>query len=676
MEPSTSLRPVTRPTVWGLLSLTLGGILLAACAALGGGRLPDAVRTLLAVTFFILLPGGFFVRVLPISSAAKACPEPFCLLYGLGFFALVTAVAARLGNRFVLLAVLVPAAAQLWRLARRRGSNFAPPAFCAALTGALWGLCALTWALSCAHPAAVGENQLKQDFLWTVGNARSFSLGFPPQDIRFAGVRLTYHYLHELVTGGLSAVSGVSCYDLLAFWLPGLWVAGCVVCLYRLGLLLYASPRRAAACTLLAMTAGGCGVFFCLTGSGMAFSTDLLYHLVTNVNACATALCCLAMVSVGLTLAFRSRWRLSFFELVSLLCAFLLLLLGKGPVGLLAVLALFAALAAQLAQRQASGRGALFALVLFAAALAVYRLLFSSGANNMSFGVAGTLLKTDLAALLLAAEHAGAVWYYLALVPLWVLNLLLCSPAVAGLYLLTAWRDVRRLRTLSGERLWLHAAAVGGLLAYYLFDHYAMSQVYFLFLSLWCMAVLDAGLPAPKGRFVCGFAVVCCLAGAAGGLFTAGRLAGQGIRLLLPGGYAAAETEEIKMTAADEEAMDWLSENAPKTAVFATNRYHTGSPLAGNSNLYTALSGRQAYMEGFRYTISNMGVSQQVVDDRFAKNAILFSPKSDAETISQLCRQEGIDYLVFSTQLGERPAAFDALFCCFANEGVEIYALS
>lgn len=55
----------------------------------------------------------------------------------------------------------------------------------------------------------------------------------------------------------------------------------------------------------------------------------------------------------------------------------------------------------------------------------------------------------------------------------------------------------------------------------------------------------------------------------------------------------------MKMTREDEEAMLWLATHMPPDEVFATNRYHTGSPLAGNSNLYTAFSVRQACMEGF-----------------------------------------------------------------------------
>ncbi|MCI6639383.1 MAG: hypothetical protein MSH10_01095 [Pygmaiobacter massiliensis] len=367
----------------------------------------------------------------------------------------------------------------------------APSVFwlCFAAIGVL--LCALVWSTACAHPAAVGENQLKQDFLWTVGNARSFFLGFPPQDIRFTGVRLTYHYLQELLCAGLSAVSGVSCYDLLAFWLAPLWMLCCCTCLWRTARLLCFESRRAAAWVcILSVFAGGCGYLFSLFGQSRAFSSNLLYHLVTNVNACASALCYVCILVALVCLAARADWKVPFFQYVVTICAVLMLLVCKEPVGLLAVLALCAAAAVRFLQRKARPAELLFAVLCLGVAFFFYRLLFFAGANNIAVGFSGTLSKSDLADLLLLCEHAGRVWYYLAIVPLWILNSFLLSPAVVGPWLVVALRDLFRLGSLSAERLFLHAGAVGELLAYCLFDHYAMSQIYFFFFALWCMALL------------------------------------------------------------------------------------------------------------------------------------------------------------------------------------------
>ena len=96
------------------------------------------------------------------------------------------------------LCILLPGCALLYALKRLTPL---PQGFELLLT-ALLVVYALCWETATAHPAAVGQTVLKQDFLWNIGNARSFWLGFPPQDIRFAGVRLHYHYLNELLSEG------------------------------------------------------------------------------------------------------------------------------------------------------------------------------------------------------------------------------------------------------------------------------------------------------------------------------------------------------------------------------------------------------------------------------------------------------------------------------------------
>ena len=55
------------------------------------------------------------------------------------------------------------------------------------------------------------------------------------------------------------------------------------------------------------------------------------------------------------------------------------------------------------------------------------------------------------------------------------------------------------------------------------------------------------------------------------------------------------------VTASDESAALWLRDNTAPGLVFATNRTSSAPPPAGEdgiSNLYTAFSGVQCYMEG------------------------------------------------------------------------------
>ena len=81
--------------------------------------------------------------------------------------------------------------------------------------------------------------------------------------------------------------------------------------------------------------------------------------------------------------------------------------------------------------------------------------------------------------------------------------------------------------------------------------------------------------------------------------------------LVDPAGAASAQqTQHGKepLTAEEEEGMRWLAQYAAEGELFATNRIHTGTAAEGLSNVYSGLSGVPAYMESFKYAVSNMGV--------------------------------------------------------------------
>ena len=108
--------------------------------------------------------------------------------------------------------------------------------------------------------------------------------------------------------------------------------------------------------------------------------------------------------------------------------------------------------------------------------------------------------------------------------------------------------------------------------------------------------------------------------------------------------------------------------------VFATNRT-SGSPDPENedgiSNVYTAFSGVQCYMEGWTYAMSNMGVPAAEVEHRRAVVAALFCPDTAPQTREVLCKREGITCLVWSRRWpGTAPAGKTPVF---ENAEVAIY---
>ena len=645
-----------------------------------GGGLFDLFKTLISVLLCVWLPGQFFYRSLKLNETTNSFKTPSIVMMGLGFFAFLSIFGFYFHSTYIFLIIpIVFSALEVYNIFKTKQFSLASPTrFDFLLVSALIFITAICWVLLNTHPSVLGANTLKQDFLWTVGNANSFKLDFPPQDIRYSDVRLTYHYLSELLAAGISAVSGVNAYDLLAFWLPPLWIVAGILCLKSLAVLLYNTVFSSFLLPFLIYCTGGIGFIAFVFGGDYDFSSGMLYHLLTNINACATALVCFTGFT-GLTIAlYRTKFVCNIWLPIITLGSFLLMLLAKGPIAVILALAITASSVVRVFQRRSSLRELLFNSSLLILLAVAYRLLFSAGANNMEMGLSLTLLKTDVAPLVLLAESYGSAVYYLSLIPLYILSVFLINPVVTALYAVVVFKDIIKVKTLDFERLMFHAATIGSLMAFFLFDHYAFSQVYFLFLAFWCMSVLVASVMLRSiKRYIRVLFISLAAISVSGQIYDSSIMISNGIYFL--GNNFSSITEldnSMKMTAEDEEAMQWLSQNMPADEIFATNRYHTGSPLEGNSNLYTAFAGRQAYMEGFRYTISNMGVSQESVDERFSNTAIMFSPKSDAQTIRTIAEQEGINWLVFSKQLADEPPAFSEIEQVFTNSQVNIYKLN
>ena len=690
----------------GGLGLLAGAWALAAGAALAAGCSPWALALVpLCAGLYLVGPGVFWygalVRLGRLGAAGRRLAVPGILLTGTGFFAAVACVAFRFQNLWLLRVLPIPFAAAGvcglaaalgrggLRLEKRLGG--APWLLAAGLTA----LFALAFPALAAHPAAVGQTVIKQDFLWNVGNAKSFFLGFPPQDIRFSGVRLSYHYLNELLAAGLSAVSGADAYDILAFLWPPMVLAGAVAVTASLARQLFGANARRRTLALCLTFCSGSAALMGTLGQENLFYNNFLYHVLCNVNGVAGMVLYTGawMSFVLAALAGRGRaWAMA--ALCG--CATVMLCFAKGPAALVLALALLAAALwrtgcslwnALRRGGRPGGMGRLWALALVCggAAFAIYRVVFSAGANNMAFSPDATLMKGPLAGLLDAAGRVHPVLYW-ALVPAAALAcLFLAAPGPAAMYAGALWRDVRRLGRLSAGRLLLHAGVAGGVLAFFLFDHSAMSQSYFLFLAMELMALLGAGAGRRPGgraglhrgrRWTRRAAAALCAAGFATAALDGAALAGEGLVRLGRNTGVLAKAEDMDVYPETEQAGRWLAEHMAPDEVFATNRYDDLHSAQGNSNLYTAFSGRQAFMEGYLYTVSNMGVSAETVALRFSQNAILFSPRADAQLVLDTARACGVDYLVFDTDYaytGENGPQFALLELVLDTGRVQIY---
>lgn len=665
---SVSLSAPCRPTT--LLRLVPVPVCLGACAlvyALCGADLWAGARAYLCLVVYLLLPGWLLARSLvPDEPGLRPLCALLCgctLLLGcyLGAMVLHQPLVLRLGPPAVLSALLwarggVPLSApdvgeQLRTLSLHRRA----PLY-------LWaGLClfsALSFSAVNPHPAAAGAVALDRDLLWNVGNAEAFCKAFPAQDIRFAGVRFSYHYLTELLTAALSLVSGCSCYDLLAFFLPPVWLAGAIVALYWLGLSIYKEKTKAISIPFV-LFCFQCGSVWKVFRTGDSiFGNTMLRHMTSNINAQASATVFFCIFLALFARLARARFGGGVRLWGLCLLAFAFFAVAKGPEAALALCACGAAMVLVLLfQKPRYPAAVLFFLLLAGLFALVYRTLYAAGANTSMqfslFAMRDTLTYARLEPLAdwlcVHLPLSGYVW----LGAIGVVNTFLFCPFQFCLWARSLPGALRHLPRLDAARLLLHAGAAGGFLAYHLFRHESSSQVYFALFALLCMSILAAE-PLTALRRAKWPSLFTLGAGAVGLVTTLCMvlaLSGKGIATLarIPEGGLYTPSS---VTAGDEEAGLWLRDHAPAGTVFLTNRT-SGLPdpdpagQDGISNVYTAFSGVQCYMEGWTYAVSNMGVPPEEVAHRRAVIDAVFDPATPADVREALCQKEGMSCLVW-----------------------------
>lgn len=661
----------------GACCLAAGGVVYAFFAVRCGASLLSLVAAFGALWLCVLLPGQVLAGILRRDAGVS-----LTLTLGFSAYSLCCVLSSVCGSG-VPLAVLAAAGitGALWL--KKRGSlpPIAGPRLPAPAVTALLVLFGLA-AGRAAHPLAVGATVPQQDLYWNAGNAASFALGFPPRDLRFSGYTLTYHYLTELWGYGLHALCGISCYDAVAFVLPPALLAAALLALAELGQALWPGQRRAVLLPWAVLLLGGAGGTALLRG-GSPFWNLFTIHLLTNINAVATATLLLAVFLV-LVLPLSRDWGNARLWPAPLIC-FALLCAGKGPVAGLAALALLCAVVVTLPRlsRRDRVRALAFALTVLAVFGVFYRILFSAGAGaSVTFSTHATLEKGAFSSLLAALRARSGLLYTAALPVCMVLQSFCMAPFAFPLFCLGGVRALRRLRDQNLAQLFCYALGCGGLLAFFLFDHPSMSQCYFAFAGLLAVDVnaLDA-LPARKKPLLRAGAGALAVLSLFTGLCSCGYLAREGVQVLCSPETAVAEHPNYTPLTADEEAaLLWLGDAMTEDALFATNRMHTGAAEEGLSNVYSGISGRRAYLESFKYAMTNLGVPAEEIGLRYGLMSELFSLERavSPERAAGICRETGVTWLVYNRTLPGSDAGFaDGAFeKRFENDTVVIYQLN
>ncbi len=274
--------------------------------------------------------------------------------------------------------------------------------------------------------------------------------------------------------------------------------------------------------------------------------------------------------------------------------------------------------------------------------------------------------------------------------PLHLMQVVLLSlPLGSILWLASIILSFLRRHRLPFSRLIVNASALGGLLAYFIFHHYSASQQYFLlsaFLFMWFCAldllpylntstsnIIHIAFFQRAGRWCIGvlacFSIVCTVLT----LLPVGR---KGVQVALRcAGLRPQYPYTVQtITPGDEQAALWLHTHMRSDEVFAVNR-NAKDPSVGEGtwHYYTAVSGRQAYVESWRYSMDYGHDYNELRYQLEQVNDVLFAAP-DAQTAFSIARSAGIRYLLVSKPL--RPEPFSGATPIYENETAAIYEVS
>lgn len=665
-------------------------ILYAKCGASPGG----ALLAWLLCGVCIGGPGAA-LRVLLCRAAPQQLAPVLTIVFGGAFFTLAALLASATGLHW-LVAVLCGGGCVLRAVRLRREKMWfsGVDRRDLALLAVLWAGCVLLnalWAVRYIHPFVAEVARPNQDFFWNLGNVQSILQGFPVADLRVAGVTVSYHYLTELLQAGVCMLTGLPAYDVVAFYGYAPVAAGMLLCLYSLGRVLWGKDGRALALAAMPLLLGCGSLWKLLAGGASRFGNVMPLYVLSNINGQATAFVWLAAFFAIFAVLQAHAWQGGGLW-IALTASFYLLTFSKSPQAAILALALACALVLRGIFAWCGGRRrpavglAAFVVLVPVGFWLVYRLCFSAGADSsMALSLTGTLEHYFFASILNALRIRFAGFWQIFVPVLWAAQSLLMAPAAFCVWAVSALWDLTRLPKVDALRLTWHACIVGGLLAFFLFDHYSSSQLYFAVLALLCLglAFLDR-LPGlwhglsqavrPAAR-----ALAATAKGAVAVLTAVSCISSVCLMIWLVGAAPSyltggeADERYLPLTAQEEQACAWLAEYAADDALFATNRMHTGMAMEGLSNVYTGLSGRQAYCESFKYAVSNMGENAGDVMARYDLVCRIFDPDTTPEQVKELCDRAGIRYLVYRRGAPGSDVQLAGYETVFDSEVVSIY---
>ncbi len=651
---------------------------------LAGASVFEYIGYILAVSFLILIPGYSIYRLLKLEKYLKEIALPVSFLIGVLVLLACFIIDINLKlNHFIVVPIIILSVLYLQNITKKEGFRLEiidnQKIFLFLVISALLFVVGIGVASKNAHPIVSGQNFLSQDLMWHVGNAQSFLLGFPVRDLRVDGVLLYYHYLNEMLSAGISYFSGISVFNIMAFYNQSFILFILVNSLYSLGVVFYKNNKLKANIFMLSIFFFTClSLHKVLLDGASEFSVSLIPALLTNVNATSLAFCFLAIFISVFYIVSKYEYKIDLSVLIVLFISFLFLTFSKSPIAAIIVIALVVSLMARFLQLNFKVRELVLTIVISLVFLVLYEQYFSYGAEvsgtfdftkTLSFGYFGRFIPANFSSEVFKITH------FILILGLMGISAICISPFTVSIFIYSCFKKIFKFKILDFFTLSCYAVSIGGFLAFFITAHQAFSQVYFLYIALFFINLIAIKeFDFSKKSFINYSLYLVLSISFITTMFLYINIIGSGLRQMLFH-YDIIEKYEYKtiIKSEDELAGIFLNENLEENELFLTNRITDYSPEL--SNVYTCFSGRQTYLEGYKYTVSNMGLSKDFPDVYLMHENVdmVFNLDTDIKIIIDFCKENKIKYIVFSKQATGENSHLEDLEIVFNKDTVVIY---
>lgn len=580
-------------------------------------------------------------------------------------------------------------------LSRRLSIRRISPAFCIFMVIALF-YCLVNTQYLYMSPAISDYTYINPDKAYHMGLINSLSHDYPLMCPWVSGVEINYHIFSEMLFSIPVRLFAVEADAVTMSFAPFFTTYCFGLSYYSFFREMSSKPGRAGIYALLVLLAN---IYITRSPNySLAFKFILIND---NSAGYGMAACLMTIVLIG-------KWQDAFEEkkperhgLLLLVAAFVMLTTGiKGPMGAVAIAALWGTVMLGVVLRKLTPKTLLPLIIVTAGFLLVYMVVLGSKGQTNGSGTSviafakitniaywkGPLIAWLKSAGIPKLVRLGIVMIVFMVFFLSIYFIPFCIGYIRELILVLAGRKDYRI-----DKVMVYAEFMVGFILMFILTYSGRSQVYFGLVSAflapmiayWFLEDMEALQSSSKTAKYTLAATLCIMTVTL--IITTGTLVAYFDERV---DEAAAksnpnETSDmyLNISRAEYEAMEWLENNSDEDALVAIDRYYSVDPEKYSYQnrwdnrffLYSVYSNRFNYISGSGYNMKAAEWPKR--KEMIETNEKLYD--ADNNERAELAREIDVDYVVVSKRFSEpTDLSGDGYEMCYSNEDVDIYKIA